>query len=66
MHMGKKTKKSTTKAASGDEITEGDVLRIHMTGRVNSHEGPVFQVTDEEVARAEGMMEDEEYSMQLR
>jgi len=29
-----------------------------MTGRVNSHEGPVFQVTDEAVAKAEGMVEE--------
>ncbi|MBN2152906.1 MAG: FKBP-type peptidyl-prolyl cis-trans isomerase, partial [Candidatus Lokiarchaeota archaeon] len=41
-----------------DTIESGNVVRVHMTGRVNSHEGPVFQVTDEAVARAEGMVEE--------
>lgn len=39
-------------------IENDDIVRVHMTGRVNSHEGPVFQVTDEEVAREEGMVEE--------
>nr|MDO8085154.1 FKBP-type peptidyl-prolyl cis-trans isomerase [Candidatus Sigynarchaeum springense] len=41
-----------------DTIEIGNVVRIHMTGRVNSHDGPVFQVTDEAVAKAEGMVEE--------
>ncbi|MFX0101903.1 MAG: FKBP-type peptidyl-prolyl cis-trans isomerase [Candidatus Hodarchaeota archaeon] len=40
-------------------IENGDIVRVHMTGRVNSYEGPVFQVTEEEVARAEGMIEED-------
>jgi FKBP-type peptidyl-prolyl cis-trans isomerase SlyD len=41
-----------------DTIETGNVVRVHMTGRVNSHEGPVFQVTEEAVAKAEGMVEE--------
>lgn len=42
-----------------DEIQVDDVVRIHLTGRVNSFEGPVFQVTDEAVAKAEGIVDEE-------
>jgi FKBP-type peptidyl-prolyl cis-trans isomerase SlyD len=41
-----------------DTIEAGNVVRVHLTGRVNSHDGPVFQVTDEAVAKAEGMVEE--------
>ncbi len=41
-----------------DTIEAGNVVRVHITGRVNSHDGPVFQVTDEAVAKAEGMVEE--------
>jgi peptidylprolyl isomerase len=39
-------------------IETGNVVRVHLTGRVNSHDGPVFQVTEEAVAKAEGMVEE--------
>ncbi|HME53903.1 MAG TPA: FKBP-type peptidyl-prolyl cis-trans isomerase [Candidatus Lokiarchaeia archaeon] len=42
-----------------EEIKTDDVVRIHLTGRVNSFEGPVFQVTDEAVAKAEGIADEE-------
>jgi FKBP-type peptidyl-prolyl cis-trans isomerase 2 len=41
-----------------DTIESGNVVRVHITGRVNSHDGPVFQVTDEAIAKAEGMVEE--------
>ncbi|MEX2684975.1 MAG: FKBP-type peptidyl-prolyl cis-trans isomerase [Candidatus Sigynarchaeota archaeon] len=41
-----------------DTIESGNVVRVHLTGRVNSHDGPVFQVTDEAVAKAEGLVEE--------
>ncbi len=41
-----------------DTIESGNVVRVHLTGRVNNHDGPVFQVTDEAVAKAEGMVEE--------
>ncbi|NMC08645.1 MAG: hypothetical protein GYA24_25775 [Candidatus Lokiarchaeota archaeon] len=41
-----------------DTIENGNVVRVHLIGRVNSHDGPVFQVTDEAVAKAEGMVEE--------
>ncbi len=41
-----------------DTIETGNVVRVHLTGRVNSHDGPVFQVTEEAVAKAEGMVEE--------
>ena len=41
---------------SGSLIQTGDVIRIHMTGRVNSHEGPVFYTTDRDIAEAEGIL----------
>ncbi|MHA1794422.1 MAG: FKBP-type peptidyl-prolyl cis-trans isomerase [Promethearchaeota archaeon] len=65
----KKTKKDSTSSKTKDDnsgttpeedvIKEGDIIRVHVVGRVNSHEGPVFQVTDENVAREEGMLDDE-------
>lgn len=42
-------------------ITNGDIVRVDLVGRVNSHEGPVFQVTNEAVAREEGMLEDDKH-----
>jgi FKBP-type peptidyl-prolyl cis-trans isomerase 2 len=45
-----------------DEIQVDDVVRIHLTGRVNSFEGPVFQVTDETVAKAEGMAQEDKHA----
>ncbi len=39
-------------------VENGKIVRVDMTGRVNSHEGPVFQTTVEAVAREEGLFEE--------
>ena len=39
-------------------IEQGTIVRVDLTGRVNSHEGPVFQTTVESVARDEGLVEE--------
>lgn len=45
-----------------DTIEEGDIIRVHLTGRVNNHEGPVFQTTEEAVAQEEGLNEDGQHA----
>lgn len=59
--MAKKKSSTEEEPTSDSEIADGDIIRVHLTGRVNSHEGPVFQVTDEDIAREEGMVEEGEH-----
>nr|MDO8113816.1 FKBP-type peptidyl-prolyl cis-trans isomerase [Candidatus Sigynarchaeota archaeon] len=47
---------------SEKSIQNDDVVRIHLVGRVNSFMGPVFQVTEEAVAKAEGVAEDDKHA----